>query len=33
MDGNNIIYNSEEELVREILEKDKDLKDSNIDEE
>ena len=33
MEGNGTIYNSKEELVREILEKDKDLKDSNIDEE
>jgi len=33
MVGNNTIFNSKEELVREILEKDKDLKDSNIDEE
>ncbi len=30
---NDVIIDSKEELVREILEKDKDLKDSNIDEE
>ena len=33
MESNDKIFNSKEELVREILEKDKDLKDSNIDEE
>jgi len=33
MENNDVIINSKEELVREILEKDKDLKDSNIDEE
>ena len=33
MEDNGKKYNSKEELVREILEKDKDLKDSNIDEE
>ena len=33
MESNDTIVNSKEELVREILEKDKDLKDSNIDEE
>ena len=33
MEDNGTKYNSKEELVREILEKDKDLKDSNIDEE
>ena len=33
MESNDTIFNSKEELVREIFEKDKDLKDSNIDEE
>ncbi|HEX9026351.1 MAG TPA: DUF1003 domain-containing protein [Clostridium sp.] len=33
MENNDVIIDSKEELVREILEKDKDLKDSNIDEE
>ena len=33
MEGNGTKYNTKEELVREILEKDKDLKESNIDEE
>jgi uncharacterized membrane protein len=33
MESNDTIVNSKEELVREILEKDKDLKDGNIDEE
>ena len=33
MESKDTIFNSKEELVREILEKDKDLKDSNIDEE
>jgi uncharacterized membrane protein len=33
MSGKNTIYNSKEELVKQILEKDKTLKDSNIDEE
>ncbi|SFC85307.1 DUF1003 domain-containing protein [Clostridium uliginosum] len=33
MDGKDTICNSKEELVREILEKDKDIKGSNIDEE
>ena len=33
MDGKNVMSYSKEELIRKILEKDKDLKGSNIDEE